>query len=127
MRLLFPTAADRDRVVEQFNAIEGGNQTLDCLEERLAKMATHGNNSPEKELILTRVFDAPREIVFKAWTEVERLKRWWGPKNFTNSVCEIDPRPGGAMRIHMRAPDDGVIYPMTGVFQEIAEPERLVF
>jgi uncharacterized protein YndB with AHSA1/START domain len=126
MRLLFPTAADRDRVVKQFNAIEGGNQTLDRLGERLAQMATRGNNSPEKELVIARVFDAPREIVFKAWTEVERLKRWWGPKNFTNPVCEIDPRPGGAMRIHMRAPD-GVIYPMTGVFQEIAEPERLVF
>lgn len=126
MRNLFPSAGERDRVVKQFNAIEGGNQTLDRLGERLAQMATHGNNSSEKELIITRVFDAPREVVFKAWTEVERLKRWWGPKNFTNPVCEIDVRPGGAMRIHMRAPD-GVVYPMTGVFHEIAEPERLVF
>lgn len=130
MRLLFPTAADRDRVVEQFNAIEGGRQTLERLAERLgermAQMATHRSNSPEKELIITRIFDAPREDVFKAWTEVERLRRWWGPKNFTNPVCEVDVRPGGAMRIHMRAPD-GVVYPMTGVFHEIAEPERLIF
>ena len=126
MGLLFPSAADRDRVVKQFNAIEGGNQTLDRLGERLAQMATHGNKSPDRELVLTRVFDAPREVVFKAWTEVERLKRWWGPKRFTNPVCEVDVRPGGAMRIHMRGPD-GTIYPMTGVYHEIVEPERLVF
>jgi uncharacterized protein YndB with AHSA1/START domain len=120
MRLLFPSAADRDRVVKQFNAIEGGNQTLDRLGERLTQMAM------TKELVLTRVFDAPREVVFKAWTEVERLKRWWGPKRFTNPVCEVDVRPGGAMRIHMRGPD-GTIYPMTGIYHEIVEPERLVF
>jgi uncharacterized protein YndB with AHSA1/START domain len=121
MRLLFPSAEERDRVVSEFNAIEGGNQTLDRLAEKLTEMKT-GNRT----LVMTRVFDAPREVVFKAWTEVARLKRWWGPKGFTNPVCEVDVRPGGAMRIHMRGPD-GVIYPMTGVYHEIAEPERLVF
>lgn len=120
MRLLFPSAAECDRVVKEFNAIEGGNQTLDRLGERLAAMAE------TRELVFTRLFDAPREVVFKAWTEVERLKRWWGPKGFTNPVCEVDVRPGGAMRIHMRGPD-GTIYPMTGVYHEIVEPERLVF
>jgi uncharacterized protein YndB with AHSA1/START domain len=126
MRLLFPSAADRERVVKQFNAIEGGNQTLDRLGERLAQMTAHGNKSPDRELVMTRVFDAPREVVFKAWTDPERLRRWWGPKNFTNPVCEVDVRPGGAMRIHMRGPD-GTVYPMTGVYHEIVEPERLVF
>jgi uncharacterized protein YndB with AHSA1/START domain len=121
MRLLFPSAEQRDRVVREFNAIEGGNQTLDRLGERLAEM-----KSGEKELVLTRVFDAPREVVFKAWTDPARLKRWWGPKRFTNPVCEVDVRPGGAMRIHMRGPD-GTVYPMTGVYHEIVEPERLVF
>ena len=77
----------------------------------------------DRELVLARVFDAPREVVFKAWTNVEHLKRWWGPKNFTNPVCEVDVRPGGAMRIHMRGPD-GTIYPMTGVFQEIDHRSR---
>ncbi len=80
----------------------------------------------QQELVMTRILDAPREVVFKAWTDPERVKRWWGPKGFTNPVCELDPRPGGAIRIHMRAPD-GVVYPMTGVFNEIVEPERLVF
>jgi uncharacterized protein YndB with AHSA1/START domain len=80
----------------------------------------------DRELVFTRVFDAPREAVFQAWTERERLQRWWGPKDFTNPVCEVDVRPGGAISIHMRAPD-GKVYPMSGVFHEIAEPERLVF
>ncbi|HTB10765.1 MAG TPA: SRPBCC domain-containing protein [Bryobacteraceae bacterium] len=82
--------------------------------------------SVEREVAITRVFDAPREAVFNAWTDQEHLKHWWGPTGFTNPVCEFDPRPGGAIRIHMRAPD-GVVYPMTGVVLEIVEPERLVF
>jgi uncharacterized protein YndB with AHSA1/START domain len=117
MRMLFPSAAERDFVVKQYNAIEGANQTLDRLGEQLGKM---------QELVTTRIFDAPRELVFKAWTDPERLQRWWGPKGFTNPVCEIDVRPGGAIRIHMRGPD-GAVHPMTGVFHEIVEPERLVF
>jgi PhnB protein len=82
--------------------------------------------SPEKVLVLTRVFDAPRELVFKAWIDPKHVAQWWGPHGFTNPVCELDARPGGAIRIHMRGPD-GTIYPMTGVFHEIVEPERIVF
>jgi uncharacterized protein YndB with AHSA1/START domain len=78
------------------------------------------------ELLTSRVFDAPRELVFRAWTDPVRLKRWWGPKRFTNPVCDVDVRPGGAMRIDMRGPD-GKVYPMTGTYLEIVEPERLVF
>ena len=82
--------------------------------------------SSKWDLVLTRVFDAPREMVFKAWTETQQVAQWWGPKGFTNPVCEMEVRVGGAIRIHMRAPD-GMVYPMTGVFQEIATAERLVF
>jgi len=64
--------------------------------------------------------------VFKAWTDPKRVARWWGPQGFTNPVCELDARPGGAIRIHMRGPD-GTVYPMTGVYQEVVEPERIVF
>ena len=78
-----------------------------------------------QELVITRIFDAPRELVFRAWTEPQHLARWWGPKDFTNPVCELDLRPGGAILIHMRSPD-GTLYPNKGVFQEIVEPERLV-
>ena len=96
----------------------GVNETMSRLDEVLATMPT--------SLVLTRVFDAPRELVFKAWTERARLERWWGPKGFTNPVCEIDPRPGGAIHIDMRGPD-GTVYPMFGEYREIAPPERLVF
>jgi uncharacterized protein YndB with AHSA1/START domain len=84
------------------------------------------DNASKYDLTLTRIFDAPRELVFKAWTDMKQVQQWWGPAGFTNPVCEIDPRPGGAMRIHMRGPD-GTIYPMTGRYVELTEPERIVF
>jgi len=80
----------------------------------------------EHELVLTLVFDAPRKLVYKAWTDPKIVAQWWGPHRFTNPVCELDARPGGAIRIHMRGPD-GTVYPMTGTYQEIVEPERIVF
>jgi uncharacterized protein YndB with AHSA1/START domain len=80
----------------------------------------------ESEVLLARVFDAPREVVFRTWTEPRHLAQWWGPRGFTNPVCELDLRVGGKILIHMRAPD-GVVYPMTGTFWEVMPPERLVF
>ncbi|MEA2712035.1 MAG: hypothetical protein QOF78_4636 [Phycisphaerales bacterium] len=88
--------------------------------------AENANAAARREVVLTRIIDAPRALVFKAWIDPKRLAKWWGPKGFTNPRCEIDVRPGGAIRIDMRAPN-GIVYPMTGVFQEIIEPERLVF
>ncbi|MGZ6237681.1 MAG: SRPBCC family protein [Syntrophales bacterium] len=87
-----------------------------------------GKNIPVKErvLVITRFFDAPRDIVFKAWMDEKLVAQWWGPNGFANPVCELDARPGGAIHIDMRGPD-GVVYPMKGVFHKIAEPERLVF
>jgi len=79
----------------------------------------------ERAITRTRTFDAPRELVFRMWTESAHLARWWGPKGFTNPVCEADARPGGALRIVMRAPD-GTEYPMRGEFREVVPPERLV-
>jgi len=89
-------------------------------------MNNPNTESSELELVITRVFDAPRELVFKAWTEPERVAQWWGPRDFTIPVCELDVRPGGAILMHMHGPDGGV-YPMKGVFHEIVVPERLVF
>jgi len=79
-----------------------------------------------REVILTRIFDAPVELVWAAWTDPRHMARWWGPKGFTNPVCELDVRQGGAIRIHMRAPN-GQVHPMTGTFEEVIPPERLVF
>ncbi len=87
-------------------------------------------NSSKKEqaeqVLITRVFDAPRDLVFKAWTECERLMRWWGPKGFTTPLCEIDLRPGGVFHNCMRSPE-GRDYCGKGVYREIVEPERIVF
>lgn len=80
----------------------------------------------ERELVVTRVFDAPRRLVFKAWTQPEHAARWWGPQGFTTISCKMDVRPGGAWRRCMRAPD-GTEYRKRGVYREIVEPERLVF
>ncbi len=80
----------------------------------------------DREVVITRVLDAPRGLVFKAWTDPAQLAQWWGPHGFTNPVCQADARPGGAIRIDMRGPE-GTVYPMTGVYREIVEPERLVF
>ena len=75
---------------------------------------------------LERVFDALRELVWKAWTDPEHLARWWGPKGFTNVVHEWDARPGGNIHLEMIGPD-GSGHPMGGTFHEVVEPERLVF
>ena len=80
----------------------------------------------QREITIERIIAAPRELVFQAWIDPVRLKQWWGPKMFTNPVCDIDPRPGGKFYIVMRAPD-GVEYPCSGVYREVDEPSRLVF
>ena len=76
-------------------------------------------------LAVTRVFAAPRELVFRSWTEPERLKRWWGPKGFTTPFCALDLREGGIFLYCMRSPE-GRDFWGRGVFREIVVPERLV-
>jgi uncharacterized protein YndB with AHSA1/START domain len=84
------------------------------------------DSATKREVVITRIFDAPRGLVFKAWTHPEHMARWWGPQGFTNPICELDARVGGAWRIVMRSPA-GIEYPCGGVYREIVEPERLVF
>jgi uncharacterized protein YndB with AHSA1/START domain len=81
---------------------------------------------PKGELVLTRTFDAPRDLVFKVWTDPKHVALWWGPHGFTTIVHEMDVRPGGAWRYSMRAPD-GHSYPFNGEYVEVVAPERLVF
>ena len=126
IRMVFATAAERDRVAKEYGAIEGGKQTLGRLAEHLGGMATSGTaEAADREFVITRVFDAPRELVWKAWTEPKQMARWWGPKAFTNPVCEMDVRVGGAFRIVMRGPD-GADYPAKGFYREVVKPARLV-
>src|SRR5882672_5408261 len=75
---------------------------------------------------IVRVFDAPRALVWQAWTDPKMMAQWFGPRGFTSTVPQLDARAGGALRIVMHGPD-GNDYPMKGVFIEVTPPERLVF
>jgi uncharacterized protein YndB with AHSA1/START domain len=118
--MLFENSEQLNKIVKEFKADEGLKQNVDKLETYLAK------GYPGDELTITRVINAPRELVFKAWTDVQMLAAWWGPTGFTSPVCEIDVKPGGRIYIEMKGPD-GTLYPMDGEFHEIVAPGKLVF
>jgi uncharacterized protein YndB with AHSA1/START domain len=81
----------------------------------------------ERALTLTRIFDAPRELVWKAWTEQEHARHWWGPRHHPSTHVEIDARVGGTWRIRLTGVADGRELWHGGVFREVVRPERLVF
>lgn len=78
------------------------------------------------EIVTTRLFNASRERVWEAWTERERIGKWWGPNGFSTTTHEMDVRPGGAWRFTMHGPD-GVDYPNRVVYEQVVKPERLVY
>jgi uncharacterized protein YndB with AHSA1/START domain len=80
----------------------------------------------ERVLTLTRIFDAPRSLVFDAWTEPQHLIRWWGPRGFTTPTCEMDVRAGGKYRFRMRSPEGREVW-WHGICREIVKPERIVW
>ena len=79
----------------------------------------------DREIVLTRIFDAPRAVVFEAWTKAEHVANWWDPSGVRLSVCEIDLRPNGVFRWVNNA--HGMDHTFTGTYTEITAPERLVF
>lgn len=84
------------------------------------------SSPPDRTLVIERICDAPRTLVFKAWVEPERIKRWRGPRGFITTACEVDLRPGGAWSVEKLTPA-GAIERAGGIFREIVEPVRLVF
>jgi len=82
-----------------------------------------------REFTITRVFNAPRELVFKAWTDPARLAAWYGPRGLSTPIdrIELDVRPGGRWRACMVRDDNGIEFPSHGEYREVVEPERLVF
>lgn len=131
MRMVFPSAEARDLAVETYGAEDGLNQTLDRLGECAAAIAGPARNvltvtlPSDREILLTRTFDAPRRLVYEACSKPEHVARWWGPLGSTMIVCEMDFRPGGAWRFVLRMPD-GSECPFKGVYREITPPERTV-
>ena len=81
----------------------------------------------DRQIVITRLFNAPRELVFEAWTKAEHVAHWWDPSGVPLVVCEIDLRPNGAFRWVNRAPDGGEGYSFAGIYREIVPPEKLVF
>ena len=80
----------------------------------------------ERELVITRIFDAPRHLVFQGVDGARSRARWWGPQGFVTTYCNMDVRPGGTFRVCMRSPE-GAEHWKQGVYREVVEPERLVF
>ena len=120
IRMVFPTAPERDFVVKEFGAIEGGKQTLERLGEHLQRQAADG-----QEFVIKRVFAARRETVWKAWTERDRLVQWFGPKGFKITTANLDLRPGGTFHYCLRSPDGHELWGKF-VYREIVAPERIV-
>jgi uncharacterized protein YndB with AHSA1/START domain len=89
-------------------------------------MATPIQIDETREIVISRTFDAPREIVWEAWTDPRHLARWWGPDGFAARVRELDLRVGGTFLLHLRGPD-GRDYPCKGIYREIVKPERIVW
>jgi uncharacterized protein YndB with AHSA1/START domain len=86
----------------------------------------------DRSIVTTRVIDAPRELVYKAWTDPKQFARWFPPEHFSAPVCELDVRPGGALRVDMKGDPDagefaGTVFPAKGVYREVVPNERLAF
>jgi uncharacterized protein YndB with AHSA1/START domain len=92
----------------------------------IEKTGAGDGSASDRELVTSRVINAPRELVFKAFAEPTHLAEWWGPNGFTNTIHEFNLRPGGAWRFVMHGPD-GVNYPNESIFVEVAAPECVVF
>lgn len=87
---------------------------------------TTKNDVSERELIISRTLNAPRELVFEVFTDPDHIKNWWGPNGFTNTIFKMDARPGGKWEFVMHGPD-GTEYKNESVFKEVVRPEKIVF
>lgn len=83
------------------------------------------SDTEKKEVNITQLFDAPRDLVFDMFTKEEYVSQWWGPKGFTNPVCNVDAQRSGKIYVEMTGPD-GTKYPMNGIFHELIRPSLLV-
>jgi uncharacterized protein YndB with AHSA1/START domain len=119
LRTQFETAALRKKVAEEYGAVEGMQQTLDRLGEHLKR--TTG-----EEFVIERAFDAPRDLMWRVWTDPEHMKHWFGPKGVTVVHSDNDFRVGGTYHYAMKTPDGTVMWGQW-VYREITPPERMVF
>ena len=121
MRAVFATAKGRGRVATEYGAVEGAKQTLDRLEQHLAGSGA----GTSRAFVISRVFDAPRDLAWKAHSELEGLKQRWGPKGFTWVTGTLDFRPGGIFHYCLRSPNGQEMWGRF-VYREIVPLERIV-
>src|SRR4029077_6866499 len=84
------------------------------------------NSTSEREISISRLFNAPRELVWEVWTNPDHIKNWWGPNGFTNTIFTMDVQPGGVWDFIMHGPD-GTEYKNKNNFKEIKRPEKIIF
>ena len=89
-------------------------------------MTKQTSETSDRELVITRLLNAPRELVFNVWTDPKHVAQWWGPNGFTNTIHEMEVKPGGVWRLTMHGPD-GVDFPNKIVFHQVLKPELLVY
>jgi uncharacterized protein YndB with AHSA1/START domain len=95
---------------------------MSALKEKITSEAV----TPDREIVTSRLFDAPREVVWEAFTDPKQVVQWWGPNGFTTTIEVMDVRVGGQWRHTMHGPD-GTDYPNASVFKEVVKPERIVY
>jgi uncharacterized protein YndB with AHSA1/START domain len=131
-RSIFETVEDRDGMLQR-GMESGTNEVTERISELLAKInmqprmeknMTH-HEGKRRSIKISRIFDAPIELVWERWTDPEKYKCWWGPKDFTAPYAKVDLHPGGKYLSSMRGPD-GKEYWSTGTYKEIIEPNRIV-
>ncbi len=118
-RMVFPSKEARDRVVRDYGAVEGGKQTLERAAEYTAGLFT-------KPFVISREFAAPRDLVWRAWTEAAHFSRWFGPKGFKMNLARFDLKPGGTTHYSITTPDGQVLWGRA-VYREIVPPTKLVW
>jgi uncharacterized protein YndB with AHSA1/START domain len=119
MRGVFPTAEERDRVVKQYGALEGGKQTLSRLDDYAASIH-------HKPFLISRVFKAPRAFLFKLWTEREHFEKWFGPKGFEMKAESFDMRPGGTFHYRMKTPQGQEMWGKA-YYRDVVQDRRIVW
>jgi uncharacterized protein YndB with AHSA1/START domain len=124
MHALFETEADYSLAVNRFGAIEGARQNMARLAEYMTTMAASAPSS--HDIVVTRTLDAPRALVFEAWTRPEHLVRWWAPRDCTTPFFKVDPKVGGKFHYCIRTPDGMEVHGI-GTYREVKAPERLSF
>ena len=118
-RMVFPSKEARDFVVKEFGAIEGGKQTLERAAEYTAALQT-------KPFILSREFAAPRDLVWRVWSEPEHFRRWFGPKGMNINLVKFDLQPGGLTHYSLTTPD-GKEFWGRAIYREVVPPTKIVW